>query len=174
MRRKPLVGIVMGSDSDLPVMQEATKALETFAIPYEVRICSAHRSPDLLLRYAREAVARGLRVLIAGAGGAASLAGILAANTSLPVIGVPIESTPLQGMDALLSTAQMPGGVPVATMAIGRPGAKNAGIFAALILGLSDVAIRRRLAEYRTTLAAEVAEKDRRIRAEARRPHPPR
>ncbi len=169
MTRKPQVGIVMGSDSDLEVMREAAVALEGFGIPHEVRVCSAHRSPQFAFRYARDAEARGLKVLIAGAGWAAHLAGVLAAATTLPVIGVPIESSPLRGLDALLSTAQMPGGVPVATMSLGRAGARNAGVLAAQILATADGDLRARLRAYKARLAAEVAARDRRVRAA---PHP--
>jgi phosphoribosylaminoimidazole carboxylase PurE protein len=165
MTRKPQVGIVMGSDSDLEVMREAAAALEGFGIPHEVRVCSAHRSPQFAFRYARDAEARGLKVLIAGAGWAAHLAGVLAAATALPVIGVPIESSPLRGLDALLSTAQMPGGVPVATMSLGRAGARNAGILAAQILATADRDLRARLRAYKARLASEVAARDRRVRA---------
>ncbi len=168
MTGKPLVGIVMGSDSDLEVMREAARALEGFGIPHEIRVCSAHRSPDLALRYARDAEARGLKVLIAGAGWAAHLAGVLAAKTTLPVIGVPIDSSPLQGLDALLAIAQMPGGVPVATMSLGRAGARNAGILAAQILATADKGLRARLHAYKSRLAAEVAARDRKVRAGSR------
>ena len=176
MTAKPLVGIVMGSDSDLEVMREAAVALEGFGIPHELRVCSAHRSPDRARRYARDAEARGLRVLIAGAGWAAHLAGVLAAVTTLPVIGVPIGSSPLQGLDSLLSTAQMPGGVPVATMSLGRAGARNAGVLAAQILATADRGLRARLRAYKARLAAEVAARDRKVRAASRppgRPAPP-
>lgn len=165
MTGRPLVGIVMGSESDLDVMREAARTLEGFGIPYEVRVCSAHRSPDFALRYARDAEARGLKVLIAGAGWAAHLAGVLAAKTTLPVIGVPIDSSPLQGLDALLATAQMPGGVPVATMSLGRAGARNAGVLAAQILATADKGLRARLHAYKSRLAAEVATCDRKVRA---------
>ena len=134
----PVVGIIMGSDSDLPVMQEAFEVLTNFGIPAEITVASAHRSPQRVSEYARSARRRGLKVLIAGAGGAAHLAGVLAAETSLPVIGVPIESSPLTGWDALLSTVQMPAGVPVATMAVGKAGAGNAAILAAQILAVAD------------------------------------
>lgn len=162
----PLVGILMGSDSDLPTMQEAGKILEEFAVPFELRICSAHRTPDRLARYAREAEGRGLRVLIAGAGGAAHLAGVLAAHVTLPVIGVPIESGALGGLDALLSTVQMPGGIPVACMAIGRAGARNAALLAVEILALGDPQLKRKLADYRARMVADVAGKDRQIQPE--------
>jgi 5-(carboxyamino)imidazole ribonucleotide mutase len=161
------VGILMGSDSDLPTMQETSKLLAEFGVPFEVRVCSAHRTPERLSRYAREAERRGLRVLIAGAGGAAHLAGVLAAQVTLPVIGVPMESGPLQGLDALLATVQMPGGVPVATVAIGRAGARNAALLAVEILALSDRALRGRLARYRARMAADVIAKDRQVQAGA-------
>ncbi len=163
----PLVGILMGSDSDLPTMQEAVKLLQEFGVPHEIHICSAHRTPERLARYARQAERRGLRVLIAGAGGAAHLAGVLAAHLTLPVIGIPMESGPLGGLDALLSTVQMPGGIPVATVAIGRAGARNAALVAVEILALSDPALRRRLREHRARMAAEVAAKDRRAQGSA-------
>lgn len=164
--RAPRVGILMGSDSDLPTMQEAGKILEEFGVPHELRICSAHRTPDRLTRYAGEAEARGIRVLIAGAGGAAHLAGVLAAHVTLPVIGVPMDSGPLSGLDALLSTVQMPGGVPVASVSIGRAGARNAALLAIQILALSDAHLKRKLADYRARMAAEVASKDRQIQPE--------
>lgn len=170
MTHKPLVGIVMGSDSDLEVMREAAKVLDEFGIAHEVRVCSAHRSPDAAARYAREAEARGLKVLIAGAGWAAHLAGVLAAKTALPVIGVPLDSSPLHGLDALLATVQMPGGVPVAAMALGRAGARNAGVLAAQILATADRNLRARLHAYKARLAAEVGERDRTVRAGAKPP----
>ncbi len=160
-RKKPLVGIVMGSDSDFPIMEETAKALKYFGIPHEVRVISCHRAPAQAIEYSRTAQARGLKVIIAGAGGAAHLAGIIAAETTLPVIGVPIESSPLHGLDALLSTAQMPGGVPVATMAVGKAGAKNAGIYSAEILGIYDGKLYKQLEKFKKSLAQEVAAKDR-------------
>jgi phosphoribosylaminoimidazole carboxylase PurE protein len=159
------VGILMGSDSDLAIMQEAAKILAEFAVPFELRVCSAHRTPDRLTRYAREAERRGLRVLIAGAGGAAHLAGVLAAHVTMPVIGVPMDSGPLNGLDALLATVQMPGGVPVATVAIGRAGARNAGLLAVEILAVADRDLKRRLAQYRARMVAEVMAKDRQVQA---------
>src|SRR5499425_2962593 len=135
---KPVVSIVMGSDSDLEIIREAGKALEGFGITYEIDVTSAHRSPDRTAEYARRAAGRGIRVIVAGAGGAAHLAGVIAAHTTLPVIGVPIPSTSLNGMDSLLATVQMPAGIPVATVAIGKPGATNAGILAAQILAIAD------------------------------------
>ena len=149
---KPVVGILMGSDSDLPIMQETAAMLQEFGIEYEMTIASAHRTPKKVLEYSQSAERRGLKVLIAGAGWAAHLAGFVASQTTLPVIGVPIDSSPLKGMDALLSTAQMPGGVPVATMSLGKAGAKNAGVFAAQILALSDVKIANRLKVFKVEM----------------------
>ncbi len=159
--QRPVVGIVLGSDSDLPAMHEAAKVLDAFGVGHELRIASAHRSPAKTAEYSRSALRRGLRVLIAGAGGAAHLPGVLAAGTTLPVIGVPIDSSPLAGLDALLAIAQMPGGVPVATMAIGRAGARNAALFAIAILAVGQPALQRRLAASRARLAGEVETKDR-------------
>jgi phosphoribosylaminoimidazole carboxylase PurE protein len=156
---RPLVGIVMGSDSDLPIMEEAGKALKELGVPYTITIASAHRAPDLLRSWIRDVEGRGVQVIIAGAGGAAHLAGVTASETLLPVIGVPLEASSLQGLDALLSTVQMPGGVPVATVAIGKAGAKNAGILAARILALKDEGLAKRLAEYRTKMAQDVEKK---------------
>jgi 5-(carboxyamino)imidazole ribonucleotide mutase len=161
----PLVGILMGSDSDLPTMGEAAKVLREFDIPFEIHVSSAHRTPDRVIRFARDAEKRGLRVLIAGAGGAAHLAGVTAAHTLLPVIGVPMEGGALHGLDALLSTVQMPGGIPVATVAIGKPGARNAGLLAVQILALSDPGLRRDLLASRRRMSAQVAEKDRQLQA---------
>lgn len=156
-----LVGVVMGSDSDLPVMRQAVDILEALGIACEVAVLSAHRTPERAAAYAREAAGRGLKVLIAGAGVAAHLAGVLAAHTPLPVIGVPIKSGTLQGLDALLSTVQMPPGVPVATVAVN--GAQNAGILAAQIIGAGDDGIRARLVQYKMRLAAEVEAKNARL-----------
>jgi 5-(carboxyamino)imidazole ribonucleotide mutase len=161
---KPLVSIVMGSDSDLEIMREAAKVLEEFGIAYEIDITSAHRSPDRTADYARKAAGRGIRVIIAGAGGAAHLAGVIAAHTTLPVIGVPIPSTSLQGIDSLLATVQMPAGIPVATVAIGRPGATNAGILAAQMIGLSDGAIAKKLYAHKEKLAKSVEEKSKKLK----------
>ena len=161
----PLVGILMGSDSDLATMGEAAKVLREFDIPFEIHISSAHRTPDRVIRFARDAEKRGLRVLIAGAGGAAHLAGVTAAHTLLPVIGVPMEGGALHGLDALLSTVQMPGGIPVATVAIGKPGARNAGLLAVQILALTDPGLRRDLLASRRRMSAQVAEKDRQLQA---------
>ena len=151
----------MGSDSDLAVMELTAKALERFGIPFELKISSAHRSLQATLDYIRQAEARGIKVIIAGAGAAAHLAGVIAGQTTLPVIGVPLASSSLKGLDALLSVVQMPGGVPVATMAIGEAGARNAGILAARILALSDEALQRTLQSFKEALASEVEEKDR-------------
>ncbi|MGH7987218.1 MAG: 5-(carboxyamino)imidazole ribonucleotide mutase [Candidatus Binataceae bacterium] len=145
----PMVGVVMGSKSDYEYMAAATEVMEELGVTHEVRILSAHRTPDLTLEYASSAAARGIKVLIAGAGGAAHLAGVIAAKTILPVIGVPMPTTSLNGIDSLLSIVQMPKGVPVATMAIGKPGAANAGLFAAAIIALSDGALAERLVKWR-------------------------
>jgi len=161
---KPQVSIVMGSDSDLDIMREAAKSLESFGVGYEIDVTSAHRSPDRTAEYARKAAERGIRVIIAGAGGAAHLAGVIAAHTSLPVIGVPIPSTSLAGMDSLLATVQMPAGIPVATVAIGKPGATNAGILAAQILALSSASVARKMKEHKENLANGVEEKSRKLK----------
>ena len=163
MSVKPVVGILMGSDSDLFIMEEASKILKKFKIPYEMTISSAHRTPKRTSQYAKTAEKRGIKIIIAGAGSAAHLAGFVAAETTLPVIGVPIDSSPLKGFDALFSTVQMPGGVPVACMAIGLAGAKNAAIFAAEMLAISDTRLRRSLHEYRKELAKQVAEKAKKL-----------
>ena len=159
--KNPLVLIVMGSDSDLPVMEEGAKVLAEFGVPYEMRISSAHRSPQRTAALAAEAAGRGIKVIVAGAGMAAHLAGVIAAETILPVIGVPIGGGALNGLDALCSTVQMPGGVPVATMAIGRAGARNAGIFAVQILALENAVLAERLNAYREKMAQDVDAKDR-------------
>lgn len=156
----PLVLIVMGSDSDLPVMEEGAKVLAEFGVPYEIRISSAHRSPKRTVELAAEAAARGVRVIIAGAGMAAHLAGVIAAETTLPVIGVPMGGGDLNGIDALYSTVQMPGGIPVATMAIGKAGSKNAGIFAIQILALGDPVLIDKLMAFREKMAKELEDKD--------------
>jgi phosphoribosylaminoimidazole carboxylase PurE protein len=162
--RMPRVGILMGSDSDLPTMQEAATLLAEFGVPFEMHVASAHRTPDRVTRYARAAASRGVQVLIAGAGGAAHLAGVLAAHATLPVIGVPMEGGSLGGLDALLATVQMPGGVPVATVAIGKAGARNAALLAVQILALQSADLARKLRAYRTGLARDVAAKDARLR----------
>ena len=158
-RQKPLVTVVMGSDSDWPVMQESIELLKKLGIPCEARVISAHRTPTRLTSFLTDAEERGIEVVIAGAGGAAHLAGVAAAHTLLPVLGVPIDSSALQGLDALLATVQMPGGIPVATFAIGKAGSKNAVLFAAAILARWDPAVRKRLAEYREAQSAAVPER---------------
>ncbi|PYS51057.1 MAG: 5-(carboxyamino)imidazole ribonucleotide mutase [Acidobacteria bacterium] len=163
---KPIVGIIMGSDSDLPILQEAAMILKQFDIPYEIGVYSAHRSPHRTAEYVKTACQRGLKLIIAGAGGSAHLAGVTAAETTLPVIGVPINTSPLSGLDSLLSTVQMPPGVPVATMGVGKSGATNAGIFAVQILALQDEKLMKRLVEYKEQLEKNVAEKSRRIAQE--------
>jgi phosphoribosylaminoimidazole carboxylase PurE protein len=160
---KALVSIVMGSDSDLEIMNEAAKLLDEFGIPYEIDISSAHRSPARTGEYARTAEKRGLRVIIAGAGGAAHLAGVIAAETTLPVIAVPIASTPLNGLDSLLAMVQMPAGIPVATVAIGKAGATNAGILAAQMIALSDPEVSRKLHQHKEKLARGVEAKSQKL-----------
>ena len=154
-----LVGIVMGSDSDLSVMQEAAKILDGFDVQYNITVSSAHRSPELTTTYAKNAAKKGFEVIIAGAGGAAHLAGVIASKTSLPVIGVPIDSSSLNGLDSLLSTVQMPSGIPVATMALGKAGAKNAAILAVQILSLKYPELKKKLARHKKRLASETAKK---------------
>ena len=164
MNSKPVVSIVMGSDSDLEIMREAGKALEGFGIGYEIDIASAHRSPARTSEFARNAAANGVKVIIAGAGGAAHLAGVIAAETTLPVIGVPIPSV-LNGLDSLLSIVQMPAGIPVATVAIGKAGATNAGILAAQILATSDPKIADKIKAHKEKLAKGVEEKSKKLKA---------
>jgi phosphoribosylamine--glycine ligase len=161
---RPEIGIVMGSDSDLDVMEETALVLKTFGIAYEMTVASAHRSPKKAAKFAASAHKRGIKVIVAGAGHAAHLAGNLAAYTSLPVIGVPIDSSCLQGLDALLSTVQMPPGVPVATVSIGRSGAKNAGILAVQILALSDPNLAKKLETYKKELAKQVDQKAKKLK----------
>ena len=156
--KNPLVGIIMGSQSDWDTMKQAHDILHGFDIPHEVKIVSAHRTPDRMIEYAKSAKARGLKVIIAGAGGAAHLPGMVASMTPLPVLGVPVESKALSGMDSLLSIAQMPGGIPVGTLAIGKAGAKNAGILAASIIGAYDEKIGASLEEMRQNQTNSVAE----------------
>jgi 5-(carboxyamino)imidazole ribonucleotide mutase len=153
---EPVVGVIMGSRSDWETMRNACEVLDTLEVPYETRVVSAHRTPDLMASYAKEAAGRGLRVLIAGAGGAAHLPGMTAAHTHLPVLGVPVESHALKGMDSLLSIAQMPAGVPVGTLSIGRSGAVNAGLLAAAIVALDDEGVQRRLVAYRAAQTQSV------------------
>jgi 5-(carboxyamino)imidazole ribonucleotide mutase len=162
------VGVVMGSDSDWPVMKAAAEALEEFDVPYEADVVSAHRMPHDMIEYGSEAASRGLRVIIAGAGGAAHLPGMLASVTPLPVIGVPVPLKYLDGMDSLLSIVQMPAGVPVATVSIG--GARNAGLLAVRILGASDTDLRKRMTDFQAGLEALVAEKDAALQASLQKP----
>jgi phosphoribosylaminoimidazole carboxylase PurE protein len=156
---KAKVLILMGSDSDLPVMESTAKVLKEFNIPYKMTVSSAHRTPDRTLKLIKNSEKEGVQIMIAGAGAAAHLAGMVASHTTLPVIGVPIDSSPLHGIDALYSTVQMPPGIPVATMAVGKGGAKNAGIIAAQILALNDSRIAKALKDYKKKMAAEVVKK---------------
>jgi phosphoribosylaminoimidazole carboxylase PurE protein len=155
----PIISVVMGSDSDLTVMEEAAKILDQFGVPYELFLTSAHRSPERTSKFAKEASKKGIKVIIVGAGAAAHLAGVIASETLLPVIGVPIDATALKGLDALLATVQMPGGIPVATMAIGKAGARNAALFAVRILSLTDGQLKKNLHEYVKSMAEEVERK---------------
>jgi 5-(carboxyamino)imidazole ribonucleotide mutase len=157
-----IVGVIMGSDSDWPTMKAAADALDEFGVAYEVSVVSAHRTPDKMITYARSAASRGLKVIIAGAGGAAHLPGMVASATALPVIGVPVPLKYLDGMDSLLSIVQMPAGIPVATVSIG--GARNAGLLAVRILGASDQDLRAKVEQFQESLAAMVEEKDRALR----------
>ena len=159
-KKKPTVGVVMGSDSDLETMKRCLKQLDEFGIVYEVRIISAHRTPDIAHEYSATAIQRGLKVIIAAAGMSAALGGVLAANTTLPVIGVPMVSGPLAGVDAALSTMQMPPGIPVACMAIGGAGATNSAIYAAAILAVSDKKLATKLGRFKKAQARKVAKKD--------------
>ncbi len=152
----PLIGVVMGSDSDWPTLQAAARMLEYFGVPYEARVVSAHRTPDLMFEYAAAAQERGLRAIIAGAGGAAHLPGMLAAKTIVPVLGVPVQSKALAGKDSLLSIVQMPKGIPVATFAIGEAGAANAGLFAVALLAATDQKLEKKLVEFREAQTAKV------------------
>lgn len=156
MAEQARVGLIMGSQSDWPTMESAARMLEELGVPYETRVVSAHRTPALLTQYASEAAERGLKVIIAGAGGAAHLPGMVAAQTPLPVLGVPVQSRTLNGLDSLLSIVQMPGGVPVGTLAIGKAGARNAGIMAAQILGLEDSTIRGHVEAFRQRQTQDV------------------
>lgn len=158
----PIVGIAMGSESDLPVMQDAADQLDAFEVPYEMRVLSAHRTPAVMQEYAETAHERGLKVIIAGAGGAAHLPGMMAASTTLPVLGVPVKTSKLNGLDSLLSIVQMPGGVPVGSLAIN--GAKNAALLAVQILATSDPALHDQMLDYKQELIAKVEEMDRRVR----------
>jgi len=163
---KPLVGLVMGSDSDWPLVQKAVEILKDFGVSCEVRVISAHRTPELAAKYAADAEARGLQVLICAAGGAAHLGGVIAAHTTLPVIGIPVAGGALNGMDALLATIQMPAGIPVATVTLGSAGPVNAALFAVQILATSDAALRRKLHACKTRLQKKVAEGDAKVQAE--------
>ncbi len=162
--RKPLVAIVMGSDSDLAIMKEASRMLSDFGVPFEIKILSAHRSPSLVTKFSSSAKTRGIEVIIAGAGGAAHLAGVIASQTNLPVIGVPIETKYLKGIDSLFSTVQMPGGVPVSCMSIGRSGAKNAAIAALQILALRDKNIQKRLKALRADMQKTIKKKNKELK----------
>jgi len=162
---RPVVSVVMGSDSDLSVMKEATFLLEEFDVPHELVLASAHRSPERTRRFSEGAAARGVKVIIAGAGAAAHLAGVIASQTVLPVIGVPIDSSPLKGLDALLATAQMPGGVPVASMALGKAGAKNGALMAVRILALEDPSLRAKMEAYIENMARGIEEKQEKLRS---------
>lgn len=164
MKHRPEVSVIMGSDSDLDVMKETMHLLKEFNVPYEVKILSAHRSPQMTSDFAKKAEKKGIKIIIAGAGGAAHLAGVVASHTVLPVIGVPMDTKALKGIDSLLSTVQMPGGVPVATVAIGKAGAKNAAILAAEILGISDSLLRRKLKIFKKKLADSVKKKNKKLR----------
>jgi phosphoribosylaminoimidazole carboxylase PurE protein len=163
MAQSPAVAVLMGSDSDLPTMAETVRVLEGYGVATETRVLSAHRTPEEAQRFAREAEGRGIKVLIAGAGGAAHLAGAMAAHSMLPVIGVPLESSPLSGFDALLSTVQMPPGIPVATVGVGAMGARNAGHLAVAILALGDAALRAKLQEKRQAQTADVLARDAKV-----------
>lgn len=159
MNNGPLVGILMGSDNDYEIMREAAVALNQFGVPFEMTVSSAHRTPERTSRYVRDARGRGLKILIAGAGAAAHLAGVVAAETTLPVIAVPIDATALNGMDALLAMVQMPAGIPVATMAIGKAGARNAGIFAVQMLAVHDAGLSEKLVQFKADMASDVVAK---------------
>ena len=165
-RTKAQVGVIMGSDTDLPVMSETINTLKDFEIPFEVEVTSAHRSPARTHEYATTAAERGLKVIIVGAGGASHLAGVIAAETTLPVIAVPVVTTPLAGLDALYSTVQMPAGIPVGVMAVDKPGARNAAIFAAEIIATSDTELATKLAQYKEELARAVAAKSEKVKRE--------
>lgn len=163
---KALVGIIMGSDTDLPLMKEAAATLKKFDVPFEIDVTSAHRTPARTSEYARTAIERGLKAIIVGAGGAAHLAGVVAAETTLPVIGVPMPTTSLQGLDSLLATVQMPGGVPVACVAIGKSGAVNAAILAVQIIATGDAALAQKLVDYKKDLVRRVVEKSEKVKRE--------
>jgi len=164
-----LVSIVMGSDSDLEVMRECADVLKDFGVNFDMQVLSAHRTPALVADFARQAVKKGLKVIIAGAGGAAHLAGAVAANTTLPVIGVPLAATQMNGLDALLATVQMPAGVPVATVAVGKPGARNAGLLAVQILGLSDAKLAGKLRKFKDSLVESSRAKNKKLQEKLRK-----
>jgi phosphoribosylaminoimidazole carboxylase PurE protein len=173
MHGKPMVSILMGSDNDYEIMVEAAKALDQFGIPFEMTVSSAHRTPERTAGIVRSARQRGIRVIIAGAGAAAHLAGVVAAETTLPVIAVPIDSTSLHGLDALLAMVQMPAGIPVATMAIGKAGARNAGLFAAQLLALHDAELTRKLVEFKADMANGVEAKAKMLQKRLEADFPP-
>jgi 5-(carboxyamino)imidazole ribonucleotide mutase len=162
----PLVSILMGSDSDLPTVRETCTVLSTFGVPFEVRVLSAHRSPEDLVAYVKQAELQGVQLFVAAAGGAAHLAGVVAAHTIKPVLGIPIQTTALNGLDSLLSIVQMPGGVPVGTMAIGAAGARNAGLFAVQVLALADQDLAEKLKRSRASTVEQVRQKDQRVQQE--------
>jgi len=166
---QPLVAILMGSDSDWETVANAAETLKKFGVPFEVRVCSAHRTPDAAAEFAKGAAARGLKVIIAAAGSAAHLGGVLAAHTTLPVIGVPMKGGALDGLDALLATVQMPAGIPVATVALGKAGAVNAALLAVQILALGDAALQAKFAAHKATLAKKVEEANQRLQAEVKK-----
>jgi 5-(carboxyamino)imidazole ribonucleotide mutase len=166
MKNKPVVGIVMGSDSDWPVIKEATRTLAKFGVACEARVISAHRTPDIAADYAATAAKRGLKVIIAAAGGAAHLGGVLAGHTSLPVIGIPMPSGAVNGLDSLLATLQMPAGIPVATVTLGSAGPVNAAILAVQILATSNARLAKKLAEHKTALKKKVADGDAKVQAD--------
>ena len=163
MKQRPVVSVIMGSDSDYSVMEEGISVLAAFSVPHEIYLTSAHRAPERTSAFARGAAKRGIKIIIAGAGAAAHLAGVVASQTTLPVIGIPIEATSLNGLDALLATVQMPGGIPVATMAIGKAGAKNAALLAVRILALTDKAMNERLQAYIENMAKDVGKNHEKI-----------
>jgi len=163
-KRNPIVAVIMGSDSDLPTMKETSTILSEFRVPFELKVLSAHRSPELVTKYVKAAHNRGIKVIIAGAGAAAHLAGVIASHTTLPVIGVPMEGTHLKGIDSLFSTVQMPGGIPVACMSIGKSGAKNAALLALQILALNNIKIRNKLVLYKKELVKSVVKKNKKLK----------
>ena len=163
-KRNSLVAVIMGSDSDLPTMKESTKVLSEFGLPFEVKVLSAHRSPELVQKYVKSADKKGIKVIIAGAGAAAHLAGVIASHTALPVIGVPMETSHLKGIDSLFSTVQMPSGVPVACMSIGKSGAKNAAILAVEILALNNSRLSNKLKDFKASLVKSVEKKNKALK----------